>query len=400
MVFAPPRASKRSVTRVLGYLGNRQKDIKKFTDIESTWFAKYCNLVERGLEPRQLKYAERHHIVPYTWYAKRPNTKDARRWDSKICADNITVLSRVEHVAAHYYLAKCAIGKMSESMSIAICNMLHLNTTLLPSERKFLDTIITPSEVKRLFGNISQSAVIDKEGRTHYWEDPVKAKHDGAKKYYREHTEHVKKKVKAWTEKNPERVTKNRKKYARTHKKEIAEARKRYNEQNPDKVKTNQKNYRERHRKDIKARKAKFLEEHPNYYKEYYATNRERLKRNAKRSRDKYKDKYNRRRREYRAQHAEETKRYARNYYADHPEKYAVYAERRRTKLGVEECRRRSRESYRRNITARRKRNKEIYDAKVKAGYRYRFIPETGKHGWVYVGKENATKRQDINSRI
>lgn len=82
MTFTLPEARRERMDQLLEYLrdtslyseyyiGNRAEDFKKCFDIESEWCWKYADSVLRGLEKRELEYAEGHHIVPASFYGKR-----------------------------------------------------------------------------------------------------------------------------------------------------------------------------------------------------------------------------------------------------------------------------------------------------------------------------------------
>lgn len=94
------------------------------------------------------------------------------------------------------------------------------------------------------------------------------------------------------------------------------------------------------------------------YFKDYYQANKERILNGGKEYSEANKDKINACRR----------KRWEAN----------------KDKLNAEQ--RKRRDAHREEFNAKCK-NK--YDAKKAAGYRYRKDPETGKHRWVFVGKED-----------
>ena len=92
------------------YSGNRADDFRKCFDIESEWCWKYADLMLRGMESRNLADTKQHHIVPVSYY-KSTGLKCFHNHPS-VTTGNITELSAVEHLYAHYLLTKCSIGGM------------------------------------------------------------------------------------------------------------------------------------------------------------------------------------------------------------------------------------------------------------------------------------------------
>ena len=135
MNFTLPEARRKRMEQLLEYLGERAEDFKKCFDIESEWCWKYADLVLRGMEKRELGYAEGHHIVPVSFYGKRGCIKVDDR--------NLTVLTYGEHLWSHYCLVWCATGKMRGKMVRAFLVMYRIgrsrSSSLMPSEAELLD---------------------------------------------------------------------------------------------------------------------------------------------------------------------------------------------------------------------------------------------------------------------
>ena len=188
MKFEQPIASKKSVQTIKSFIGDRWNDIRQGFNVKSPWFAKYCNLVERGLSQRTLQYGEEHHIVPFAWY-KMNGYKGWRR--SKTMIDhNVTIFAFGEHVYAHFCLAKCAIGEMVGKMAIAFTNLSgkpgNPKRVILPEEQELIDSI-PAIERERIHYEDPRSAKVRAEGRTNRWIDAKAQSNERSKMWAKVH---------------------------------------------------------------------------------------------------------------------------------------------------------------------------------------------------------------------
>ena len=346
MKFEMPKADRARLEQLLEYLGdtsryseyydgNRAEDFKKCFDIESEWCWKYADLVLRGLEKRELEYAEGHHIVPASFYGKR---------QCSISDDgNLTALTYGEHLWAHYCLVFCATGKLRGKMASAFLIMYRIGMTgsrpLMPSESELFDAI-PEMEMRRIRSLDPKWAKVEAEGRTHFYEDPKQYK----KEYYEANREKLAERHKAYFEANKEKVAEQQKAYYEANKEKIAERQKAYREANKDNASEYNKAYRE-------ANKEKLAENKRNYRE----ANKEKLAEQQKAYREANKEKASEYNKAYRETNKEKLAENKRNYYESNKEKVA-------------------------------EQHKDYYDAKKAAGYRRRKNPLTGKLEWIFVG--------------
>lgn len=340
MDFVLPTASKERLDELLVYLGDRAEDFKKCFDIESEWCWKYADLMLRGLNTRHLEYAETHHIVPYCWYKNNGCTKN--RQSKYICYRNTAVLLFSEHVVAHYCAAMCGKGEMRDKNATAFWHMYNTNkrnTHDLPDLDELYE-VIDIADAIRVRSMIDKIARLDAEGRTHRWEDPVKA--------YKDYRAAYKDAIKLRTQRHYE-----------NHRDDILAYQKDYYANNSDKVKARNKTYRANNSDKVAA----YQHEHyiqnkadkQEYDKEYRRKNNKRIKaRSAK----------------YRKENAPKIAEKKHTYYVENKPMIAEKARLHRIET--------------RDETSRKK--KEEYNRKIEEGYRYRKDPNTGKHTWIFVG--------------
>ena len=272
-----PTASRKRLEELLEYLGktenyskyyngNRAEDFKKCFDTESPWCWKYADIVLRGLEKRNLGYAEGHHVVPASFYGKRHcSTADD---------GNLTVLSYVEHVWAHYCACYCATGKMRDKMVKAFLTMYSIGICkkrpLMPSEEELLNAI-PEMEIKRIQAMEPRWAKVEAEGRTHYSEDQ--------KQYYKDYFEANKEKkleqAKAYREANREKLVERGKARYEANKEKFAKRDKAYREANKEKIAKREKVWREANKEKIAEYGKTYREDNKEKLTEYWKTYRE-----------------------------------------------------------------------------------------------------------------------------
>ena len=105
--------------------------------LDNIWLNKYVNLIKAGSINRTDVYSERHHIIPFCYFADKLNAKTAKEKDklrklssklntieyNLITKNNIICLSFYQHCLAHYYLFKCMNSKFSYYNEIAFTKM-------------------------------------------------------------------------------------------------------------------------------------------------------------------------------------------------------------------------------------------------------------------------------------
>lgn len=305
-----PRASRKSLDKLIKYLGKRAKDFKKCFDTSSKWCLKYADLVTREHDPQTMEYAERHHIVPVSYY-KAAGFR-GHRWHESICSGNIAVLPFGEHLYAHYCAALCARGEMVDKCAHAFWKMYTAQSRggrkLLPGEREFVKSI-PAREAEKVRGMISQVALVEKEGRPHSWDDPVAAVKASQRSYYVKNGDLVRARSKRYREEHPEECRQRGKQWYVDNRDHVREYSKLYREENAGAIKAQRKEYRETHREEIAARK------HDDHI-------RNREKNNA-RSRKWYREhigEEHEKARAYRETHKEEIRLRDRAYYANNKE--------------------------------------------------------------------------------
>ena len=281
--------------QLLEYLGSRADDFKKCFDIESEWCWKYADLVLRGLEKRELEYAEGHHIVPASFYRKRR---------CSISDDgNLTTLTYGEHLWAHYCMALCAIGKMRGKMAMAFFVMYWIGMKgcrpLMPSEAELFNAI-PEMEMRRIQAMEPKWAKVEAEGRTHKCDDPVKYSKD----YYESNKEKILKQRKIYNKTNKKKISEQHKAYYESNKEKILEYHKSYREANEEKIleskkasyEANKEKILERNKAYCEANKEKIAE----YRKSYHEANKEKISEQMKAYREANKEKISEYRKSYR----------------------------------------------------------------------------------------------------
>lgn len=223
MEFTLPEARRERMEQLLEYLGdtsryseyydgNRAEDFKKCFDIESEWCWKYADLMLRGMENRELEYAEKHHIVPRCFYKFNRRTKKA-----DMC--NMSNLSYSEHLYAHYCLASASIGQLKGKMIIAFYTMYNLmedrSKFTIPDEQTIIDSLPLKDK-QRIRKMLPGWQRVEQEGRAHRCDGEYEYKKSYAllhmdsikeyrKDYYQKHSEEIKEKTKKWRNENVER---------------------------------------------------------------------------------------------------------------------------------------------------------------------------------------------------
>ena len=356
MKFEMPKADRGRMEQLLEYLGdtsryseyydgNRAEDLKKCFDIESEWCWKYADLVLRGLEHRELDYAEGHHVVPRSFYG-------VRNRNLKIDAGNWFVLSYPEHVWAHYCAANCSIGDMRGKMALAFLMMYQV--TQLPSEKGVLD-LIPDIELARIRAMGPRWSRVEAEGRTHTTEDLTQY----CKDYYNSNKEKILCRVRGYYKDNHDDILKQKKTYRDENREKISERNKVFYDNNRERILE--------HRRD------------------FYDNNRERILEQVKIYYEDNKDKISERMKKYSEENRDKISIYHKDYYRNNTEKFSDYRieyyEANRDKI-LEQKKAYHEANRDRNIG----KMKEYRDAKKAAGYRYRKDPVTGKRGWVFVG--------------
>ena len=391
MNFTLPEARRERMDQLLEYLGdtsryskyydgNRAEDFKKCFDIESGWCWKYADLVLRGLEKRELEYAEGHHIVPASFYGKR--------YCSKVDDGNLTTLTYGEHLLSHYCLVFCSTGKMRGKMAGAFLVMYRIGMAgsrpLMPTEAELLNAI-PEMELKRIQAMETKWVKVEAEGRTHYSEDPVQYKKDyrevnkekfrerdkayrevnkekiaeRSKAYYEANRDKRREYGKAWREANKVKIAERMKVYWGENKEKITERKKVYREANREKIAEQKKAYREVNKEKIAERS-----------KAYREANREKIVERRKAYWEDNKEKITERKKVYREANREKIAEYMKSYWEDNKEKITEYRK----------------AYYEANKDKHAEQMKAYYEAKKAAGYRYRKNPLTGKQEWVFVG--------------
>jgi hypothetical protein len=379
MKLLKPKASKKSLEKLLAYLGttenyskhykgNRAEDFKKCFDTESPWCWMYADLVLRGLEKRNAEPGdEGHHAVPRSFYG-------VRTYCSKIDAGNLFTLSYAEHVLVHYCACYCATGKNLGKMIRGFLTMYNMyvkgRKTIMPSEAELLDAI-PEMELRRIRAMEPRWAKVEADGRTHYSEDPKqyrkeyqeanKEKIAEQQKAYREaNREKLAERMKAWYEANKDRILEQRKANYETNKEKILESQKANYDANKDKIHEKQKSYREANKEKIALR--------GKYYRE---TNKEKIAERKKTHYEANKDKIHEKQKSYREANKEKIAEQRKAHYETNKEK-------------ILESQKAYRDANKEKIVEQRKARYEVMKS---AGYRLRRDPVTGKRGWVFVGK-------------
>lgn len=281
MTFKIPEAKKENLEKLLEYLGNtdlyseiydgnRAEDFKKCFDVDSEWCWKYAAIVLRGIEQRELAYAEMHHIIPKSFYGCDAKSLSGR-------AGNMTVLSYAEHVYAHFCAYKCAREKSIQSLRNAFAFM-YYRTASAPVDVAEAELIadIFSKEIDVVKREMPAAKTLDEQGRHHLWEVSLP---EYSKEYYEQNKGRILARVKEYADSHKteraEYLTEYRslhrdellvkkREYAATHKGEILERSRRYTEENHDVILANRRVRYQDNREKLLAEK-----------KEYFANNRE-----------------------------------------------------------------------------------------------------------------------------
>lgn len=368
MDFTLPISSKKRLDELLTYLaqpcenypGNRAEDFKEMVDVDSEWAWKYADLMMRGLESRSMPYAERHHMVPFSWY--QMNEYTGARTSQYVCENNISMLGYAEHVYAHFCLTKCSSGQFKKKMCGTVASMYGMERTghgkqkRAPGDDEIIDAI-SQAELVRIKVMSEKSEKLAAEGRPHFWEVETSEYY----KAYREaHKDELKKKSSVYKEKNKAKILANKKRYYEENKEDISIARKASYEHRKDSI-------NEQRRKNYSQVRDKLLAEQ----KKYRDANRDKISAHQKVYRAANKDKIAARDKAYRQANKEHFDTYHANYRKEHREDNISYQK-----------------AYRDTHKEELKAKKKEYLAKKKAmGMKHLKNPVTGKWGWVFVGR-------------
>ncbi len=371
MKFVLPVVSYDRLTELLVYLGNRAKDFKKCFDVKSKWCWMYADLMLRGAQKRKLKYAEAHHMVPYCFY--KLNGETAGRNTKKLCDHNLTILTYSEHIYAHYCAVNCSKSVLENRLAIAFNRMYKVENVkgrLKIPDKEVLLANIPAVEADRIRSKIDAVRKVEKEGRTHKWEDSSKAAKDYRnankdkirnlmKKYREIHRDELNEKKIKWRNSNIERAVETNRMWKESHKKQVEAYNKEYRAANKDKMAKYSKKRREENREKIIAQERKYRDSH-----------RSELCARAKK---------------YRKEHLDECKAREKKYRDSHKEKRSAQYKAWATK-NSEKVTARNRAYWEANKERRSAEAKAWREAKKAAGFRYKKDPATGKRGWIFVG--------------
>lgn len=328
------------VALLLRKLGERSLDFIEHFDISSEWCQKYATLVLLGMSNRKLDYAERHHIIPVSFYRKNGYT--GNRWGASITLNNLSSLSFGEHVYAHYLAVKCSNPKYVGGCAAAFWKLYTCNSKssgVLPEDLEVISRI-GELDAMRIRSMISSVATVTERGGTHSWED--------IKQYRRE-----------WADINAERLKQKRHSYYIENREDFLYKSSIYHKNNPEVHLKASRKYSESHRVELNKKSNVF-----------YHENKELCKQRNKASYEKHKDSRRAAAKKYREEHREHRLEYNRQYYVEHREERLSY----------------NREYNKRNPEKAKAKSKKYKDAKVAAGYRWRMDKILGKRTWVFVG--------------
>lgn len=376
MNFTLPTASRKRLDELLTYLaqpcenypGNRAEDFKAAVDVESEWAWMYAALVLRGMKQRKLPYAERHHMVPFSWY--KMNGFKGTRNSPYVCENNMSVLTYAEHTYAHFCLALMSAHIIKGKLATAFCRMFSYKSRYLPGNEEVLNVISADDydKVRLLQPHVAK---VEAEGRTHGWVDINKARQE-----YRDlhKVERAERELKRYYDKK-DIILEQKKVYYSSHREERSIANKEWRELNKDVLKEKRQTFRKEHPDIVKERdRIKYYKHRDTilvHHKQYYAE---------------HKEECNEKSRKYYAEHRDECKEYNKVYHSEHRDElnaqsrkwhheHRDYANMRRKAYAL---------AHKEEDAAKRKAK---YDAKVNEGYRIRTDPVTGKRGWVFVGR-------------
>ena len=371
MNFELPVASRQRLDELLEYIGDRAEDFKKCFDIESEWCWKYADLVLRGVSVRSIEYGERHHIIPMAWFSINGYRGD--RWGKKVTTANLSTLTYVEHIYAHYCLAQCVNEQLQGKLAFAfwcMYNNSHKNykgnirnlheADLLPRL-----TVLEEQHIKLLIPSIAK---VEAEGRTHLYEDEHKYKHDyhvanrssilPKKKVYAEEHKDDKKEYDRVYSQLPE-VKARRKERYELNKTENAPKRRAKYAENKDHINELRRQRNALNRDTVNEK-----------HREYCASHRDAVNSSARKSYQAHKETRLAQDKIYRTAHKEEITIRNKKYHETHKDsihqQQKTYCEKNKDRI--------------------HSRAKQHYDEMVAKGYRYLTNHTTGKRGWVFVG--------------
>lgn len=380
MKFEMPKADRSRLYQLLEYLsqpcehyaGNRAEDFKKSIDIESEWAWMYADLILRGLESRNLDYAEQHHIVQYSYY--KMNGEKSGRLTNKMTERNMSSLTYLEHIYAHFILVKCSVKEMIPKNAFAFCHMWRTKHRCvkkhLPSEEEVL-ALITEEDATKIKMLQPHVAGVTKDGRTHSWEDIKQARRELAEKRkdiikakrkenYANNREEKRRKAKEYRDKNREHIRERNRKYADEHRDHIREREQQRRENNKEAL-------REYSKKHYAENKDYYHEHNVKYRAEHYDEIME------------YKE-------NYRKTHKKEIQEYSKRYAAE--KKAAGYAKRKDPVTGKDVWKYVADEKPKTpSNTKTALRSRKFRESKIKYGFSRRRNPDTGKFQWMYTGK-------------
>ena len=171
MNFTLPEARRECLEQLLEYLGDRADDFKKCFDIESEWCWKYAAIVIDGLKIRKC-YQESHHIIPVAYY--KPMVKISHRFSASYTVGNLTALTCAEHIMAHYCMFMCARNVGIHAYAFMILYNVFKNGCR--KRENAAAALFTDEEVLGIVNSCPRVATVTDAGRTHYYQDPKKAR--------------------------------------------------------------------------------------------------------------------------------------------------------------------------------------------------------------------------------
>lgn len=332
--------SRGSLAILLRDLGEKSKDFIECFDVKSKWCEKYAALIMRGRTTRKLEYAERHHIIPVSFY--RYNGYIGNRWGKDITDNNLAVLSFGEHLYTHYLAVRCSKPQYVGGCAAAFWKLYKCNSKTkghLPEDFEIMGRIdgLEATRVRSMMPSVSK---VTERGGTHSWED-------------------IKKQKKEWAQLNAESLRDKHHCWYMTHREECLIKSRIYHQNNPEVHLRASRKYCSTHREEIKEKSKKF-----------YNENKELCAVRNKASYEKHKDTRRAAAKVYREVHRPERLEYNKLYYESHKLERLAYG-----KAWAKQ-----------NPEKVKAKSKKYKDAKVAAGYRWRMDKTLGKRTWVFVG--------------
>lgn len=98
-----------NIDSLLSKLGNRGRDFIRCFDVSSIWCQRYAYIVMQGLVSQNRSSYELHHIVPIAYY--RAIGLQCDRQHRQVCRNNLTSLSRKEHIFVHFCMVLCCCNR-------------------------------------------------------------------------------------------------------------------------------------------------------------------------------------------------------------------------------------------------------------------------------------------------